>query len=82
MLEDSFSELWPLLERAELLVLCSPFCWYAMSGHIECAIERFFPYSSRETPRDMAVREAMLLMVGGNASFAFLCRRCLILTGR
>ena len=64
VLEDSFNELWPLLERADLLVLCSPLYWYAMSGHIKCAIDRFFPYSHREKPRDMAVREAMLRMVG------------------
>ena len=64
VLEDSFNELWPLLERADLLVLCSPLYWYAMSGHIKCAIDRLFPYSHREKPRDMAVREAMLLMVG------------------
>ncbi len=64
VMEDSFSSLWPLLERAELLVLCSPLYWYSMSGHIKCAIDRFFPYSSKERPRDMAVREAMLLMVG------------------
>ena len=64
VIEDSFSDLWPLLEKAEILVFCSPLYWYSMSGHIKCVIDRFFPYSSKERPRDMAVREAMLLMVG------------------
>ena len=64
VVEDSFEELWPLLEKAELLVLVSPLYWYNVSGHLKCAIDRFYPYSMKDRPRDMAVREAMLLMCG------------------
>ncbi len=64
VIEDSFEELWPLLEKAELLVLVSPLYWYNVTGHLKCAIDRFYPYSKKNRARDMAVKEAMLLMCG------------------
>lgn len=64
ILEDNFERLWPLLEKAELLVFCSPLYWYNFSGHIKCAMDRMYPYSKKEKLRDMPVKEAMLLMCG------------------
>lgn len=64
VMEDSFDSLWPLLEQAEMLVFCSPLYWYNISGHLKCALDRMYPYSHRERPRDLPVREAMLLMCG------------------
>ena len=64
VLRDSFENLWPLLETAEVLVFCSPLYWYAFSGHIKCALDRMYPYSKKERQRDMPVKEAMLLMCG------------------
>ena len=64
VVDDSFSALWPMLEQADMLVLCSPLYWYNFSGHIKCAMDRMYPYSRKNRPRDMPVREAMLLMCG------------------
>ncbi|MCH5277354.1 MAG: flavodoxin family protein [Desulfovibrionaceae bacterium] len=64
VVDDSFSALWPLLEQADMLVLCSPLYWYNFSGHIKCVIDRLYPYSRKNRLRDMPVKEAMLLMCG------------------
>ncbi len=62
--KDDFEQLWPLLEKADMLVFCSPLYWYNVSGHLKCAVDRLFPYSQKRKPRDLRIREAMLLMCG------------------
>ncbi len=62
--KDDFEQLWPLLEQADMLVFCSPLYWYNVSGHLKCAVDRFFPYSQKGKPRDLKIRETMLLMCG------------------
>lgn len=64
VIDDSFKELWPMLENAEILVICSPLYWYNFSGHIKCAIDRFYPYFRKNRLRNMKVKEAILLMCG------------------
>lgn len=64
VVEDSFETLRPLLEQAEMLVFCSPLYWYNFSGHIKCVMDRLYPYSRKNRPRDLPVKEAMLLMCG------------------
>ncbi len=64
VMDDSFDDLFPLLEQAELLVFCSPLYWYNFSGHIKCAMDRMYPYSQKGRLRSMKVRETMLLMCG------------------
>lgn len=64
VVQDSFTSFWPMLERAHLLALVSPLYWYNLSGHIKCAIDRLYPYSRKNRPRNLKIREAMLLMCG------------------
>lgn len=64
VLNDNFDNLFPLLEQAELLVLCSPLYWYNFSGQLKCAIDRFYPYSKKNRLRDLKLKETMLLMCG------------------
>jgi Multimeric flavodoxin WrbA len=64
VVEDSFNELWPLLEQADMLVFCSPLYWYNFSGHIKNAMDRLYPYSKKNKPRDLKIKETMLLMCG------------------
>ncbi len=61
---DDFEQLWPLLEQADMLVFCSPLYWYNVSGHLKCAVDRFYPYSKKTKPRDLKIKETMLLMCG------------------
>lgn len=64
VIEDNFDKLWPLLEQADMLVFCSPLYWYTYSGHIKNAMDRMYAYSKKNKPRDLKVKEAMLLMCG------------------
>lgn len=64
VVHDNFALFWPMLEQADMLVLASPLYWYNFSGHIKCAIDRMYPYSRKNRPRDLKLREAMLLMCG------------------
>lgn len=64
VIEDDCSSLWPLLEKAQLLVFCSPLYWYNFSGQIKCAMDRIYPYSKKDRLRDLRVQECMLLMCG------------------
>ena len=61
---DNFTQLVPLLEKAQMLVVCSPLYWYNFSGQIKCALDRLYPWSRKNRPADLPVREAMLLMCG------------------
>lgn len=62
VVDDNFDRLWPLLEQADMLVLCSPLYWYNYSGHIKNAIDRMYAYSKKDRQRDLKIKEAMLLM--------------------
>lgn len=64
VVEDNFAKLWPLLEQADMLVFCSPLYWYNFSGHIKNAMDRLYAYSKKDKPRDLKIKEAMLLMCG------------------
>ena len=64
VVEDGFTQFWPKLEQADMLVFCSPLYWYNFSGHIKCAMDRMYPYSRKNRLRDLKVQEAMLLMCG------------------
>lgn len=64
VVHDNFALFWPMLEQADMLVLASPLYWYNFSGHIKCAIDRMYPYSRKNRPRDLKLREATLLMCG------------------
>ena len=64
VMDGGFSGLFPLLEQAELLVICSPLYWYSFSGHVKCAMDRMYPYFQKGRPKSLKVREAMLLMCG------------------
>lgn len=64
IMNDNFNELWPMLEKADMLVLASPLYWYNFSGHLKCALDRLYPYSSKHRKRDLPIRETMLLMCG------------------
>lgn len=64
VMEDSFARFYPLLEKADMLVLCSPLYWYNFSGHIKCVMDRLYPYSQKNKLHDIPVKEAMLLMCG------------------
>jgi multimeric flavodoxin WrbA len=41
---DGFTELEPLLEKADVTVFASPLYWFGMSSQIKAAIDRMYAY--------------------------------------
>ena len=60
--DDGFDKLSPMLEKADLLVLCSPLYWYTLSAQIKAAIDKFYSYMVAKSPTKLKFKETMLLM--------------------
>lgn len=59
---DGFAELEPLLEKADVLVFCTPVYWFDMTAQIKAAIDRMYAYHDHPLP----VRECVLLICAGD----------------
>lgn len=58
---DDFSELEPLVETADVLVLVSPLYWFSMSAQIKAAIDRLYAYDAPNCLRPLNIKESILL---------------------
>ena len=61
---DDFSELEPLVEKADILVLASPLYWFSMSAQIKAAIDRLYAYDAPNCQRPLKIKESVLLTCG------------------
>ncbi len=59
---DGFAELEPMLEKADVLVFCTPVYWFGMTAQIKAAIDRMYAYHDRP----LSIREAVLLVCAGD----------------
>ena len=64
--DDGFDKLAPLLEQADMLVLCGPVYWFTFSAQIKAAIDKIYAYMSPKCPRKLKITESMLLMCAGD----------------
>lgn len=64
---DAFSELEPLIESADVLVLVSPLYWFSMSAQIKAAIDRLNAYDSPDCKRPLKIKESVLLTCAGQS---------------
>lgn len=64
--DDGFSQLAPLLEKAEVLVLCTPVYWFGMSSQIKLAIDKFYAYVRPKSPRKLQIKESVLIACAGD----------------
>lgn len=64
--QDGFTELEPLLEAADVLVLASPIYWFALSAQLKAAIDRLYAYNREQTRRPLKIKETALLLVAGD----------------
>lgn len=60
--DDAFSDLAPHLAKAEVLVIASPLYWFALSGQIKSAIDKFYSFMGAASPTRLKLKEAILLM--------------------
>ena len=59
---DGFEKLFPLLEKADVLVLCTPIYWFGFSAQIKSAIDKFYSYGSSKRKADLKIKETVLLL--------------------
>ena len=60
--DDGFDVLAPLVEEADMLVLCGPLYWYTFSAQLKSAIDKFYAYMRPHCPRKLKLAESALLM--------------------
>ncbi len=62
---DGFTELEPLLERADAIVFVTPLYFYGMSAQIKAATDRLYSYVAGERPRTLHIAESAFIICGG-----------------
>lgn len=59
---DAFNEKFaPLLEKADILVLCTPLYYYGFSSSLQATLEKTYAYLSPESPIKIKISEIALL---------------------
>jgi multimeric flavodoxin WrbA len=64
--EDDFTELEPLLEKAEVIVFSTPLYWFGMSAQIKAAVDRFYAYTSKKCLRPLHISESVFMVCGAD----------------
>lgn len=59
--EDDFSKLAPMLEEADVLVLCTPLYWFTMSAQLKAAVDKLYAYMQPNAKRKLKIKECVLL---------------------
>lgn len=59
-IDDNFNEIAPLIEQADMLVLCTPLYWFAFPVQIKAAIDKLYAFIVGEKP--LKIKESVLLV--------------------
>ena len=59
--DDDFLELAPLLDAADVLVLCTPVYWFTMTAQIKLAIDKLYSYQRPNCPNRLNINESCLI---------------------
>ena len=62
---DGFTELEPLLEQADMLVMASPLYFFGFTSQLKAAIDKLYAYIKDSTKRPLKITDALLLTCGG-----------------
>lgn len=63
---DAFTELEPLLEKADALVLATPLYWFGFSAQMKACLDRLYAYMSPNALRTLKIKECALLVCAGD----------------
>ena len=63
---DAFTDLEPLLEKADSVVFATPMYWFNFSAQIKAAIDRMYAYISPRTQRPLHIKECALIVCAGD----------------
>lgn len=62
--EDGFTQLAPLLEAADVLVLATPLYWFTMTAQLKAAVDKLYAYMKPNAAQKLKIKEAVLLASG------------------
>lgn len=62
--KDELEKLAPLLEEAEVLVLCTPLYWFNMTAQLKAAVDKLYAYMQPQAKRKLKIKECVLLATG------------------
>ncbi|MCD6183922.1 MAG: flavodoxin family protein [Thermovirga sp.] len=68
VIPDHMQEIYKAIDKADLIVFSTPLYWYTWSSQIKPVWDRLLPYVSKEAPRTLAGKEAVLLAAAGDSS--------------
>ena len=60
--DDGFDILSPLLEQADVLVLCSPLYWFTFSTQLKAALDKMYAYTVPQGKSKLKIQESVLMM--------------------
>ena len=63
---DAFTDLEPLLEKADAIVFATPMYWFGFSAQIKSAIDRIYAYASPKAARPLKLKESALIVCAGD----------------
>ena len=67
---DAFSELEPMLERADTIVFSTPLYYYGFPAQIKAAIDRFYAYNGSACRRPLHIKTSVLLVCAEETNVA------------
>lgn len=67
---DGFSELEPLIEKADAIVFASPLYWFGVTAQLKAAIDKMNAYTVSACKRPLRIKECALMICGADNSEA------------
>lgn len=70
---DGFTELEPMLESADAVVIATPVYWSSFPAQLKAVLDKLYAYVSAQTIRPISIRQSALLVCAegeGEAAFA------------
>ena len=62
-ISDDFNGITPALEKAEVIVFCTPLYWFTFSSQIKMVIDRLYSYSTGK--KELNIKKAVLMVSAG-----------------
>ncbi|WP_052466582.1 flavodoxin family protein [Beduini massiliensis] len=66
VIKDTMQDIYPLFEKAEIIVLASPLYFWSISGRLKSFIDRLYAMSAND---EYAHKDTVLLMTSGSNGF-------------
>jgi multimeric flavodoxin WrbA len=62
--DDDFNKLVPLIEKADIIVFCTPLYWFSFPAQLKSAIDKL--YSFLVGKKELKIKEAILIVCAGD----------------